>query len=157
MPRKYGVHGSLDWCHICGLVIPMGIASSKHALFGTVDHVIPLSKGGSRGASNCRAAHFACNSRKGNKLMSELSSGVRLQLQQSLKTLLKQTCGIKIGRDGLTKACLRAGLPERITPPNKQERRVHMSISFRRWEDDGGATFLSDEQRSIETDTIDLD
>jgi 5-methylcytosine-specific restriction endonuclease McrA len=36
-----------------------------HQLAGTVDHVVPLSKGGSDDDGNVRAAHATCNSRRG--------------------------------------------------------------------------------------------
>ena len=34
----------------------------------TLDHVIPLSKGGARGLHNCKAAHGSCNTERGNAL-----------------------------------------------------------------------------------------
>ena len=46
-------------CHICGLFC------SVHDL--TLDHVVPLSKGGAHTKENIRIAHRECNSRKGNK------------------------------------------------------------------------------------------
>jgi 5-methylcytosine-specific restriction endonuclease McrA len=37
----------------------------------TIDHVIPLSKGGSKDISNCVTACFYCNTRKGNRTPGE--------------------------------------------------------------------------------------
>lgn len=36
-----------------------------HPLAATLDHIIPLASGGTHEPSNCQAAHFICNSRKG--------------------------------------------------------------------------------------------
>jgi len=51
-------------CSICRLPIPWGIVNPNHPLFGTIDHVIPLSKGGANSAANRRPAHRYCNARK---------------------------------------------------------------------------------------------
>jgi hypothetical protein len=50
-------------CHICGTPINMK-AKAPRGDSPTVDHVIPLVKGGSDTPENVRAAHFYCNSRK---------------------------------------------------------------------------------------------
>lgn len=56
-----------DWrCHICGCKIEKN--KRKDASMGpSIDHVIPLSKGGSHTWQNVRIAHRSCNSRKGNR------------------------------------------------------------------------------------------
>lgn len=51
-------------CYICGEEIPRGEKWPSPS-FGTVDHVIPLSKGGDHSYANCKAAHLVCNLRKG--------------------------------------------------------------------------------------------
>ena len=53
-------------CHICGDPI------SKEAVWPSpesvsLDHVIPLSKGGAHSYDNCKAAHWGCNSAKGDR------------------------------------------------------------------------------------------
>lgn len=53
-------------CSLCGLRIPNYIVSSSHPLFGTIDHVIPLSRGGRDNAANRKPAHNLCNQMKGN-------------------------------------------------------------------------------------------
>lgn len=53
-------------CHLCRKRIPKG-KRSPHPLSATVDHVIPLSKGGLHVYENCRAAHFGCNSAKSDR------------------------------------------------------------------------------------------
>jgi 5-methylcytosine-specific restriction endonuclease McrA len=45
----------------------------KHPHVGspTIDHIIPLSRGGVDGPVNVQAAHFGCNSRKNNRAAGE--------------------------------------------------------------------------------------
>lgn len=54
-------------CHICGDVIN---PSFKHPnpFSASLDHIIPLSKGGKHEFSNVKAAHLTCNCRKSDKL-----------------------------------------------------------------------------------------
>jgi len=54
-------------CHICLLPIPPNIVMPKHPLFGTKDHIVPRSKGGTNNASNLAPAHYYCNQEKGVK------------------------------------------------------------------------------------------
>ncbi|MBR2741226.1 HNH endonuclease [Candidatus Saccharibacteria bacterium] len=51
-------------CAICGKMI-----ESVDDL--TVDHIIPISKGGKREISNCQLAHKSCNSRKSDIMPDE--------------------------------------------------------------------------------------
>lgn len=50
-------------CHLCGKKIGKRF-KGLNVMAGSVDHVIPLSKGGEHSMQNVRAAHFGCNSRK---------------------------------------------------------------------------------------------
>lgn len=53
-------------CHLCG----KSTDSSKpapHPRAPTVDHVIPLARGGTHEPANCRTACFLCNSTKGDR------------------------------------------------------------------------------------------
>lgn len=54
-------------CHICDGWVDMSLPRTI-GLGATVDHVIPLSKGGSDEPENLRLAHWACNVRKGSKV-----------------------------------------------------------------------------------------
>lgn len=54
-------------CHICTEPIDMD-AKFPHPLSPTLDHVIPLNKGGGHLYSNLAAAHFRCNVIKGDRL-----------------------------------------------------------------------------------------
>lgn len=57
-----------NWtCHLCDEPIPQG-AQWPDLLSVSLDHVIPLSKGGIHDPSNVKAAHLGCNIRKGDRL-----------------------------------------------------------------------------------------
>jgi len=53
-------------CHICLLPIPPSIVTPKHPLFGTKDHVVPKCAGGTNAKANLAPAHYYCNRKKGN-------------------------------------------------------------------------------------------
>ena len=59
--RKHLLRQS-DLCGICG----KAITKMKDA---TIDHIIPLSRGGHSGISNIQLAHDKCNSTKGDKIL----------------------------------------------------------------------------------------
>jgi hypothetical protein len=64
-------HGST--CHICNKEIDLSLPrTSKLGL--TLDHVMPLSKGGTDTMDNLRPAHWLCNIRKSNKLPEEINA-----------------------------------------------------------------------------------
>jgi hypothetical protein len=50
-------------CHICGRKVKRNV-NPTHALAPTIDHLIPLSKGGYDAPDNVACAHFLCNSIK---------------------------------------------------------------------------------------------
>lgn len=53
-----------DWtCHLCGDPIDRD-CDYPNPLYGTVDHVVPLAKGGTHTLDNVKAAHHVCNSTK---------------------------------------------------------------------------------------------
>ena len=54
-------------CHLCGKPVDMTLAW-PHRDSKSVDHIIPLSKGGAHELSNCALAHMGCNSSKGARL-----------------------------------------------------------------------------------------
>lgn len=54
-------------CHICSRGVPTSQAS--------IDHVIPIVKGGEHTWGNVKLAHRICNQRKGDKLLEENHSG----------------------------------------------------------------------------------
>jgi len=52
-------------CHMCGK--RMGRQVWPHPLSPSLDHVIPLSRGGVHDPTNVRLAHLGCNVAKGNR------------------------------------------------------------------------------------------
>jgi 5-methylcytosine-specific restriction endonuclease McrA len=54
-------------CRLCSLPIDPTVAWPD-SMSASVDHVVPLSKGGEHSMANTQAAHLGCNSRKGDRL-----------------------------------------------------------------------------------------
>lgn len=73
------VHTRDNWtCRLCLLPIDPKVAWPD-PMSPSVDHVIPLSRGGAHAMHNVQSAHLGCNSRKGNSLMNELVNEVGVQ------------------------------------------------------------------------------
>lgn len=53
-------------CQLCGEPIDMN-ANAPHPRSPSIDHIIPLARGGTHEPGNVQAAHFLCNSLKGDK------------------------------------------------------------------------------------------
>lgn len=53
-------------CHICRQPTDPATAV-PHPRAPTVDHVVPLARGGHHTLGNCKTAHFMCNSLKGHR------------------------------------------------------------------------------------------
>jgi 5-methylcytosine-specific restriction endonuclease McrA len=51
-------------CQLCGGQVPM-VVKVPELLAPTIDHIVPVSKGGDDTRANVQLAHFVCNSRKG--------------------------------------------------------------------------------------------
>jgi 5-methylcytosine-specific restriction endonuclease McrA len=65
-------------CWICGHNIPDNVDGRTHPLAFTLDHEVPLSKGGSLlDVANARSAHRKCNSARGNRTMVKAKQPVR--------------------------------------------------------------------------------
>lgn len=57
-----------EWiCHLCNELIDRHLRGESWWR-ATLDHVIPLSKGGTHTYDNVKAAHWFCNMEKGDKL-----------------------------------------------------------------------------------------
>lgn len=113
-------------CHICELPIPDGVVSERHPLFGTVDHVIPLSRGGANGTRNRAPAHFYCNRYKGNRLAVEEKS--KRMLRDRIAAMLR---GFPLSKR--QRLALRRGT---MTPLRGGTGPAY--IQLMKWEDDGG-------------------
>ena len=72
-------NGGTPKCHWCG-------EEFRNQRDATLDHVIPLSKGGSNGANNCVLACNGCNSRRGNTVtesdVKSITAAERMRLGQ---------------------------------------------------------------------------
>lgn len=58
-------------CHICGDSVDMSLPRTSK-LGATLDHVVPVSRGGVDSLENLKLAHWICNVRKSNKMGDEL-------------------------------------------------------------------------------------
>lgn len=58
-------------CHICGKTIDYTLKYPDRMAF-TIDHVVPLHKGGTDTIENVKAAHAACNSKKRARLVAPI-------------------------------------------------------------------------------------
>lgn len=57
-----------NWiCHLCQSPVDPGL-SWPDIMSATIDHVVPLSRGGTHERQNVALAHLGCNSRKGNRV-----------------------------------------------------------------------------------------
>jgi len=54
-------------CYLCNWVVQQRAGTAYKPFGGTVDHLIPLSKGGSHTWDNVALAHRRCNTSRGNK------------------------------------------------------------------------------------------
>lgn len=66
---RSAVFDAADWkCQRCGCDLTVSVESPRHALFtpnyATVDHIVPLAKGGTDARSNLQALCARCNKSK---------------------------------------------------------------------------------------------
>lgn len=62
-------------CQLCGRPV-MRIVTGYNPRMATVDHIVPLSRGGPHTIDNCQTACMMCNATKQDKLMSEIGEEV---------------------------------------------------------------------------------
>lgn len=66
---RYKIADRDGWiCRLCGEAIPR-VVKHGHPLYLTIDHIIPLAKGGEHSPSNVQAAHAICNYSKGDRVL----------------------------------------------------------------------------------------
>lgn len=53
-----------DRCGICGGIVPLTVWPDPYS--ATIDHIVPVSKGGEHSYANTQLAHFRCNTEKGS-------------------------------------------------------------------------------------------
>lgn len=58
-------------CGLCRLPVDPGLAW-PHPMSASVDHILPLSRGGSHTLANAQCAHLSCNSRKRDQVIMDL-------------------------------------------------------------------------------------
>lgn len=64
-PRIYERDGWM--CQLCGEPVDPALIFPDR-LSATLDHIVPLSLGGTHDPSNVQLAHLGCNSAKGNRV-----------------------------------------------------------------------------------------
>jgi 5-methylcytosine-specific restriction endonuclease McrA len=57
-------------CQICGKKVNKNLRG-RHPMAASLDHIVPVSKGGKHVRSNVRLAHWICNLRKGNRVAND--------------------------------------------------------------------------------------
>ena len=121
-------------CCLCGFLIPNNIVSPSHPLFGTIDHIIPTSRGGPDSVFNRAPAHRLCNERKGDQIIDPEQFAT--ERQQEIIPLL-ESFGCQVGTKGKRSAIQRVlrGWPS-WAPHHKKE---IGDVNLQRWADDGGA------------------
>lgn len=66
-------------CHLCNNLIDCWRRGDDW-MRATLDHVVPLSRGGLHVYENVKASHWLCNMKRGNALVEEWLSGENMPL-----------------------------------------------------------------------------
>ena len=81
-----------DICGICGQPVDKSLRY-PHPLSPTIDHIIPLNKGGHPfDINNLQLAHFTCNRQKSDNLINVNKSSVKKQEVILSNRVLPQSC-----------------------------------------------------------------
>lgn len=62
-------------CYLCQLPVSQEV-HGDHPQAPSIDHIVPLSLGGSHTFDNCATAHRSCNLRKGSLLLDQLNISI---------------------------------------------------------------------------------
>lgn len=61
-----------EWtCQLCGRKTPQSLAGSRHRLAPTLDHIVPISRGGEHSYRNCQCACLICNIKKHTRVIGQ--------------------------------------------------------------------------------------
>lgn len=78
-------------CWICGYVVPQLETREEdlhnNSLAASVDHVVPVSLGGSRDPENLRLSHRCCNVRRANR---EVTPGIEAWCRRTVERLWRE-------------------------------------------------------------------
>jgi hypothetical protein len=125
--------GSISTCHLCLLPLLKNIVSPEHPLFLTLDHILPLSRGGPDVASNRAPAHRSCNKSKADSI--EVPWKARIDMTYVIAPLLERA-GLRITNKRLAK--IRNEIRSQFGGTPKHD----VLPDLIRWEDDGGTPYV---------------
>lgn len=129
------IHGSTQWCALCGLRIPDAVIPN-HPLFGTVDHFIPRSKSGKDNKRNRVAAHKFCNEKKASKWP---VSCFQVESWRTQVAIYLRALGMTITIQDIKKARNRSRLSPAYPQSYYNFKAIREgAVEVQRWEDDGG-------------------
>jgi 5-methylcytosine-specific restriction endonuclease McrA len=75
--RQMYCHRDLGRCHICGGVIDTPTLDAPEDFCLSMDHIIPISKGGTDHPSNIKSAHMTCNKGRRDRTVEEHRESIR--------------------------------------------------------------------------------
>lgn len=84
------IRATCSTCAICGLPINYEL-KNPHPWSFTVDHIVPIAKGGQTSEENLQPAHWKCNRQKGERVIVPLEEVNKLRRLQGAAPILKET------------------------------------------------------------------
>ena len=66
---RFEIYTRDEWtCQLCNKPVNRNL-NWPHKLCASLDHILPLSRGGTNAVTNLQLAHYSCNSRRGDKML----------------------------------------------------------------------------------------